>query len=285
MFADSMFLGICRSYLQERISQRGINFERPFPSLVMRKIRGFGLTGLRIAEGVSVAESASGVRKRAQLADSARCEGQELLQDLSRYAAVSVLVVQAGEFAAWQGGGNTGGTHSRRRAGGDGMILLDLFCGRWGWSRAFARRGWRCIGVDLTKPPEIPERCEWIEQNILRFWVESEVIHYNDAQGFTHHIWADAIVASPPCEEFSVHGMKHFHPHPKYPENGIRLFNHTRNLCEAAGVPYVMENVRAAQQFVGNAQHHCGPFYLWGNAVPPLVNQGIKKMMRGNGTE
>jgi hypothetical protein len=57
----------------------------------------------------------------------------------------------------------------------------------------------------------------------------------------------------------------------------IRLFNYTRQLCEASGLPYVMENVRAAQQFVGPAVHHCGPFYLWGNAVPPLLNQGITK--------
>lgn len=87
----------------------------------------------------------------------------------------------------------------------------------------------------------------------------------------------DFIVASSPCEQFSVHGMKHFHKNPPYPELGMKLFNHTRQLCEAAGVPYVMENVRAAQQFVGNAVHHCGPFYLWGNAVPPLMHRGITK--------
>jgi len=74
--------------------------------------------------------------------------------------------------------------------------------------------------------------------------------------------------------------MKHFHPNPPYPELGIRLFNHTRQLCEASGLPYVMENVRPAQQFVGRAVHHCGPFYLWGNAVPPLVAQGVKKGIR-----
>lgn len=144
------------------------------------------------------------------------------------------------------------------------MILLDLFCGRWGWSRAFAKRGWKCIGVDLTEPPEVPENCEFWQRDILE----------------VNAVWGcapDAIVASPPCEEFSVHGMKHFHPNPKYPANGIRLFEHTRALCEASGLPYVIENVRAAQQFVGTAKHHCGPFYLWGNAVPPLVNLGITK--------
>ena len=71
--------------------------------------------------------------------------------------------------------------------------------------------------------------------------------------------------------------MKHFHPNPKYPEIGIRLFNHTRSICEASGVPYVMENVGPAQLFVGPAAHCCGPFYLWGNAVPPLMPRGITK--------
>jgi hypothetical protein len=73
--------------------------------------------------------------------------------------------------------------------------------------------------------------------------------------------------------------MKHFHPNPPYPDLGIKLFNHTRAICEASAVPYVIENVRAAQQFVGSAVHHCGPFYLWGNAVPPLMPQGIQKGM------
>jgi hypothetical protein len=77
---------------------------------------------------------------------------------------------------------------------------------------------------------------------------------------------------SSPCEEFSVHGMKHFHPNPKYPEMGIRLFNHGRRLCEELDLDYVMENVRPAQKFVGNAVNHCGPFYLWGSAVPAVFS-------------
>jgi hypothetical protein len=94
----------------------------------------------------------------------------------------------------------------------------------------------------------------------------------------------DFICGSSPCEQFSVHGMKNFHPNPPYPTLGIELFNHTRHLCEASGVPYIMENVRAAQQFVGNAVNHCGPFYLWGRVVPPLMPQGIlkgRRLMKG----
>jgi len=146
------------------------------------------------------------------------------------------------------------------------MRMLDLFCGRWGWSKAFAARGWACTGVDLVNPPEVPVGCNFWKRDVLEFVVNQI------------RMWDfDFICASSPCEQFSVHGMKHFHPNPPYPELGIKLFEHTRRICEESGVPYVMENVRAAQQFVGNAVHHCGPFYLWGTGVPPLMPRGIAK--------
>jgi len=146
--------------------------------------------------------------------------------------------------------------------------MLDLFCGRWGWSRAFAARGWECIGVDLVRPPEVPENCFFHQMDVMQLL---DVIEYCEP---------DFICASSPCEQFSVHGLKCFYPDPPYPQLGITLFNHARAICEASKLPYVMENVRAAQQFVGDAVHHCGPFYLWGNAVPPLLNQGILKGRR-----
>lgn len=146
------------------------------------------------------------------------------------------------------------------------MRMLDLFCGRFGWGKAFAERGWEVVGVDLVEPPQVPSGCAFLPADVLRL----------DLQ-WVNGLKPDFICASSPCEQFSVHGMKHFHPNPPYPEMGIKLFNHTRALCEASGVPYVMENVRAAQQFVGAAAAHCGSFHLWGNAVPPLLPQGINK--------
>lgn len=152
--------------------------------------------------------------------------------------------------------------------------LLDLFCGRWGWSRAFAARGWECWGLDLVEPPEIPQNCHFEQVDILTISpTPQSAMWIGDFMPGP----PDFIVASSPCEEFSVHGMKHFHPNPKYPAVGIQLFSHTRSLCENFGAPYVMENVRPAQAFIGNASHHCGPFYLWGTGVPPLMPQGIKK--------
>lgn len=159
--------------------------------------------------------------------------------------------------------------------------MLDLFCGRWGWSRAFAARGWECVGVDLVEPPEVPKGCEFVRGDILRlerggdgyFWLYGGSMAF----GCANLGKFDFICASSPCEQFSVHGMKHFHPNPPYPEVGIRLFNHTRSLCEASGLPYVMENVKPAQGFVGQAKARCGSFYLWGSGVPPILPQRIFK--------
>ena len=147
------------------------------------------------------------------------------------------------------------------------MRILDLFAGELGWSRVFAARGHHCVAVDIKRPSiEIPERVSFVLQDVL-------ALTQDDLKAWM----IDAIVASSPCEQFSVHGMKHFHPNPPYPELGLKLFNHTRELCEASGLPYIMENVRSAQQFVGNAVHHAGPYYLWGSAVPALMPCGINK--------
>lgn len=155
--------------------------------------------------------------------------------------------------------------------------MFDLFCGRFGWSRAFADRGWECVGVDLVQPDEVPPGCRFVKANVFDIEVCDGRISIYRSDPLIHEFKVDFICASSPCEEFSVHGMAHFHPNPKYPDLGIKLFNHTRAICEASGVPYVMENVRPAQKFVGKAENHCGPFYLWGTAVPPLMWQGITK--------
>ena len=142
------------------------------------------------------------------------------------------------------------------------MRMLDLFCGRGGWTNAFLARGWECVGVDLNPQPEY--KGQFIQRDVLTIGPE-----------FVKEF--DFVCASSPCEEFSIHGMKCFHPNPPFPDMGLVLFCWTRRLLDNAGITYVMENVRPAHQFVGKASHKCGPFYLWGNGVPLLMAQGITK--------
>lgn len=140
--------------------------------------------------------------------------------------------------------------------------MLDLFCGRLGWSKAFLARGWECWGFDLVEPPELPAGFKFVRRDVMD--LTSSMLGL-----------ADFICASSPCQEFST--LRNFQQPTPYPVRGIELFNHTRAICEDSGIPYVLENVAGAMRFVGRAENHCGPFYLWGNAVPPILPQGIRK--------
>jgi len=156
--------------------------------------------------------------------------------------------------------------------------MLDLFCGRGGWTNAFLDRGWEVVGVDLVRNPDY--RGEFVQANVLQIKASQGRFIIREHEDRGPDLWEyepDFVCASSPCEKFSIWGMAHFHPEPEYPFEGIELFNYTRALLERAGVRYIMENVRPAQKFVGEAQAHCGPFYLWGNAVAPLLPQGITK--------
>jgi hypothetical protein len=66
--------------------------------------------------------------------------------------------------------------------------LIDLFCGRGGWSIPALERGWRCIGYDTTDHGYPGE---------LRLRELPIALHELTEQNAT------LIVASPPCEDFA----------------------------------------------------------------------------------
>lgn len=161
------------------------------------------------------------------------------------------------------------------------MRMLDLFSGELGWASVFAARGWKVTAVDLKRPRrEIPKGVEFVQADVMTW----EITHprtrimrlYADFGGYSFD-FPDFICASSVCDGFASFGMPHYRKNPPHPVKEIKLFEHTRRICDESGVPYVMENVRTAQQFVGPAIGHCGSFYLWGNAVPPILPQGITK--------
>lgn len=149
--------------------------------------------------------------------------------------------------------------------------MLDLFSGELGWSRTFAARGHDCVAVDLTEPSNIPTFVAPGHIEFIQCDVRDLTPEWMRLGKF------DAVCASSPCEGFSVWGMRHFFPNPKWPDLAIELFSYTRDILNRQPAPYVMENVRAAQQFVGLADAHCGPYYLWGSLVPNVLPKGLTK--------
>ena len=144
------------------------------------------------------------------------------------------------------------------------MRMFDGFCGRLGWAKAFLARGWKVTAVDLIAPSEIPPGVEFIQRDMLE--IDAAFLRQFDFACF-----------SSPCDGFACFSMRMWQPNPKYPAKEIELFNHTRAIAEQSGIPYLMENVRGAIEFVGAPTNRTGPWCLWGNAVPLLLPRGLRK--------
>jgi len=151
-------------------------------------------------------------------------------------------------------------------------VLIDLFCGSFGWSVGWLELGGRVIGFDIDHQPyhgPVPRGADLVLQDVRTI----------DGARFLD---ASLIVASSPCQEFSYRAMpwkraKALDP----PTLGMELFAQAERIqheaIAAAGhfIPMLQENVRGAQPWVGRARWHYGSFYLWGDvpALMPIVSR------------
>jgi DNA (cytosine-5)-methyltransferase 1 len=106
------------------------------------------------------------------------------------------------------------------------MRILDLFCGAggaaMGYHRAFPDA--EIVGVDINPQPRYPFT-----------FVQADAMTY-PLDGF------DFIHASPPCQAYTAYRRKGHGVGDGYPD----LIAATRKRLQAAGVPYVIENVPGA---------------------------------------
>lgn len=156
-------------------------------------------------------------------------------------------------------------------------LMIDLFCGSFGWSAGWLELGGRVVGFDLEHEPHhgpVPRGADLVLQDVRTI----------DGAQFAG---ASLIVASSPCQEFSYRAMpwkraKALGP----PLLGMELFAQAeriqREAIAAAGhfIPMVQENVRGAQKWVGRARWHYGSYYLWGD-VPALMPITLKAVKQG----
>lgn len=136
-------------------------------------------------------------------------------------------------------------------------LLIDLFCGRGGWSRAAAAAGWRCIGYDVVDhgyPGELRlQACPLSEEILLQ---EKP----------------DLIVASPPCEDFARACL----PWLRTVENpSIELLSWAIAIASRIQVPMVVECSRFAARYVPGARF-CGSYALWGK-LPALLPTSLAR--------
>lgn len=143
--------------------------------------------------------------------------------------------------------------------------LLDLFCGAGGAAMGYHRAGFDVVGVDINPQPNYP--FDFRQDDALRFLREDLL----DGKRFmpdrgSPEFWSledlDAIHASPPCQAFTAYrrtGNVGDHPD---------LIAPTRELLQATGLPYVIENVEGAPLQPTALEHD--PI-LRGGRVQPVV--------------
>jgi hypothetical protein len=178
-------------------------------------------------------------------------------------------------------------------------LVIELFCGSFGWSAGFIDQGFRAIGFDIVHEPyhgPVPEGAELVLQDVLTL----SGVQFKDAS---------VIVCSPPCQRYSYMAMpwsraknlaawyrgrtttrihesdgklietiepvddpcniERFARERQAELNALfnACFRIQREASEAAGryIPMVVENVKGAQPWVGAAKAHYGSFYFWGD--------------------
>jgi DNA (cytosine-5)-methyltransferase 1 len=147
--------------------------------------------------------------------------------------------------------------------------LLDLFCGAGGAAMGYVRAGFEVVGVDVAGQPRYP--FDFIKGDALWFLRTRGVTspgHWGGS-GF------DAIHASPPCQAYTKARKLQGNDH-------ADLIEPVRELLEATGLPYVIENVKGAplvdpvmlegQMFDGLNVHRPRLFETnWHLEVPALI--------------
>jgi len=119
--------------------------------------------------------------------------------------------------------------------------LLDLFCCAGGAGAGYARAGFDVVGVDIVRHKRNPHRV--IGADVMGLdpaWI---------AENF------DAVHASPPCQGYSA--MRHA-PGAK---GAPKLIAETRELLNATGLPWIIENVEAAASDMRDPVTLCGTMF------------------------
>lgn len=107
-------------------------------------------------------------------------------------------------------------------------LLLDLYCGAGGCSAGYVLAGFDVIGVDARPQPRYPY--DFVQGDALAWLADL------DLSGF------DAIHASPPCQLYTKSTARPRAAGVEYPD----LLAPTRDLLDATGLPWVIENVPGA---------------------------------------
>jgi len=129
-------------------------------------------------------------------------------------------------------------------------LVLDLFCGAGGASKGWVDAGYRVIGVDTS--PLMLKRYPWESHLADAVRVLEDLVRFGRSSRIGVKLSDIAVIhASPPCEAYSATfriGNS----------NAEQLIAPVRQLLEALGVPWVIENVPGARKDMIDPITLCG---------------------------
>lgn len=136
--------------------------------------------------------------------------------------------------------------------------LLDLFCCEGGAAMGYHHAGFEVYGVDIDAQPRYPFAFHKGDALVvLRRLLLGEAVPFTHRDGTVEWLTlADfaATHASPPCQAYSITKYTHSNTHPE-------LIVPTRDLLEATGLPYVIENVQGAHDELRDPMLLCGSMF------------------------
>lgn len=136
----------------------------------------------------------------------------------------------------------------------DKPLCIDLFCGLGGWAEGFIAEGYDVVGFDID--PRFGEPYEATGGHFV-------CADVRDLDGREFQA-SRCIVASPPCNEFSMRFLRRMAPAPS-----MECIEAVWRIRSQSGRPTVLENVQGAQTYLGKGIHR-GSQYLWGD-IPLLA--------------
>lgn len=148
-------------------------------------------------------------------------------------------------------------------------LALDLCCGKGGWTNGLLATGWEVIGVDIEDMGDYRGHLIFADVRQIA----------KNPEKFFPALKFDLVVASPPCQEFSVSSQPFTRSRAKFnlenpPDRTI--WDACVKIAHRLKAPLILENVRGAEKFMGKRSWNYGSYYFWGE-LPALLPIPFKR--------